>query len=535
MHDFNLKITKILLIVLMVAIIFGMVSGISALKNTFYWRTPYFVMQLDYLKEKLAFMSYMREASGNSILSAQGNSTEKAKSIPILLYHGVIKDSNWKSDDVNMSLNDFQAQMFALKKAGYQTIKLQDYLDFMTGKKQLPAKSFMLTFDDGRKDSFYPVDPIFRVLGYSAVMNVITGRSLGPENEKGSFHLSQIELQKMAESGRWEMASHTQNGHDYEKISSTDNSGHFLSDKLWLASENRLETDAEYAQRVGTDLANSKQDIEKYLQVKPLAFAYPFGDFGQESINYPGSQTVLTEVLHELFPITFYQTRGSEYMNNYPSNPFMTRRIDMKSEVNVSSEVGAEKLVELMNNDMEKSLDYTDNFTKNNGWLQGWGQLTFNKNRMTISDSPTDDSGMTFLGGTFLWKDYISQVRVSLPKGGAFALVARYQNEDNYVACDFTDFHVAFAQRANGVDEPDREQLIQTNLNSGRIADVGVSVQGDKAICYLDGKPAATGVVERGLENGGVGIKMWDLNSKKGSLLIVSDLKVTGNVPAVIQ
>jgi len=539
MHNFNLKMIKIILVILMLAVVFVMVKGIGLLKNNYYWRTPYFVMQYDFIKDKIAFANYMNGGisdwfrSSKNISSSQASQEETAKSIPVLLYHGVMKDPNWKLDDVNISLEDFRQQMFALKKAGYQTITLEEYLDFMNGKRALPAKSFMLTFDDGRKDSFYPVDPILKVLGYTAVMNVITGRSLGQENEKGSFHLSQIELQKMTESGRWEMASHTENGHDYEKISPSDNAGHFLSDKLWLASENRMETDTEYFDRVSKDLAASKADIQKKLGVKALAFAYPFGDFGQESSNYPDSQNILPGILRKIFPVTFYQTRGSEFLNNYQGDPFMTRRIDMKSEINVFSDASAKNLVNLLNNDMEKSLDYTDNFEKNNGWLQGWGTLAFSKNRMTISDSPTDDSGMTFLGGTYLWKDYFFQVRASLPKGGAFALAARYQNEDNYAACDFTDIHVAFAQRAGNKDEPDKEQLMQTNLTNGRIADIGISVQGDKATCYLDGKPVTSGVIETGLENGGIGIKMWDINQMKGSSLIVSDLKVMAALPAV--
>jgi peptidoglycan/xylan/chitin deacetylase (PgdA/CDA1 family) len=40
----------------------------------------------------------------------------------------------------------------------------------MKGEKILPKKSFLLTFDDGRKDSFYPVDPVLKKLNYNAVI-----------------------------------------------------------------------------------------------------------------------------------------------------------------------------------------------------------------------------------------------------------------------------------------------------------------------------------------------------------------------------
>src|SRR3989344_2575986 len=46
---------------------------------------------------------------------------DRAKSIPVLVYHGVLDDP----DGVNILLKDFKAQLFALKKSGWQTITLE--------------------------------------------------------------------------------------------------------------------------------------------------------------------------------------------------------------------------------------------------------------------------------------------------------------------------------------------------------------------------------------------------------------------------
>src|SRR3989339_479020 len=96
-------------------------------------------------------------------------------SIPGLLYHGIID----KPDGANILLENFKDQMFALKKAGWQTISIEDFYAFTRGEKQVPDKSFLLTFDDGRKDSYYPVDPILKALDYNAVIFVISKYSLG--------------------------------------------------------------------------------------------------------------------------------------------------------------------------------------------------------------------------------------------------------------------------------------------------------------------------------------------------------------------
>lgn len=528
MHDFNLKMVKVLLVALTVSIVFGMVSGISLLRNSYYWRTPFFVMQADFVKETLLFASYEHGgifawlASLRKPQPAPVADNETAKSIPILLYHGVIDDPKWQPDDVNMSLKDFRAQLFALRHAGWRTISLPDYLAFMAGKKTLPAKSFILTFDDGRKDSYYPVDPILRVLGYAAVMNVITGRSLAPESEKSNFHLSQIELKKMAESGRWEMASHTKDDHGYVPIAPSDRSetAHALTDRQWIAREGRLETDLEYAARVERDLKESKADIEKRLLVRPIAFAYPFGDFGQESLNHPESTALLAGILRPLFPITFYQTRGSEFINNYAGDPFMSRRIDMKSEKGVSVAASAANLLRLFDNNREKALDYADDLTADRGWLRGWGTLSVGGGTMALGDSPTDDSSMAFLGGSYLWKDYYLKAQVSTKNAAAFSLLARYGNEGNHVACDFTADHVAFAEQVSGHDRLDTERLQKTGIDTGRMIEAGIAVYGSWVGCYLDGKLVVSGSIGGDLANGGIGFKMWDTDQKGGAIVL---------------
>lgn len=530
MHNLNLKMIKIILVIAIGCVVFTMVNGITILKNNYYWRTPYLKMQTDYLKTELAFINYNYGGIINWLTANKKNATpasEKSKSVPILLYHGIIENPDWQPDDVSIRLADFRDQLFALKKAGWQTISLSDYLAFSQGKKSLPEKSFMITFDDGRKDSFYPVDPILRVLGYSAVMNVITGRSLGLGNETSSFHLSQNELEKMIESGRWEMASHTQNGHDYEKISEDGQEGHFLSDKLWLASQKRLETDDEYKKRVYSDLLNSKKDLEKKLGVKVLAFAFPFGDFGQASNNFPASKDILAGITSSIFNLSFYQIGVSDFPTNYPENSYLAKRI------NVTSPMGGNELLKMLADNKDKPINYTDNFSMDNGWLKGWGISKIDKNTLTISDSPTEDSGLTFLSGTYLWSDYYAEARISLVKGSGFAITARYKDENNYVTCDFSDTHMALTQRVDKIDKPDIEVDQIFNFSSRNNFIAGIYVYGNQASCFLDGQEIVTGAIENGLTHGGISFKIWDFDKNiKGSTVVIKNLKVSP-APAV--
>jgi peptidoglycan/xylan/chitin deacetylase (PgdA/CDA1 family) len=534
MHEFNLKMIKIMLVVVVAAAVVIMVDSISILKGNYYWRRPFFVMQWDYLKTEKAFIDYNYGGITNwlkaskSVPAPGSTQAKKANSIPILLYHGVINNPKWQPDGVSIDLDDFRQQMFLLKKSGYQTIKMEDYLAFTKGEKELPEKSFILTFDDGRKDSYYPVDPILRVLGYTAVMNIITGRSLGADNAKSVFHLSQMELEKMIESGRWQIESHGRDDHNYEKTGPNGEKGHFLSNKLWLDSKNRLETEDEYKKRVYDDLVRSKADIEKKLGTKVLGFAYPFGDFGQAFENFPQSQEILTSIVRLIYPITFYQAGNSDFPTNYKEEAFLTKRIG------VDSSLGPKDLLNLLNNNQEKTIGYTDDFSQDNGWLKGWGSFNISGNSITISDSQSEDSALTFLGGTYLWQDYYVQAKTRLFKGNAFALTARYYDENNFVSCDFSDDHVALAQRVKKADLLDTETLLETNLNSGREAIVGISVKQGMGSCFLDGKKVVTGPIDNSLKHGGISFKIWDPNpAQKGSALTIRDLRTSALPPAL--
>jgi len=477
------------------------------------------------VKTKIDFIDYSYGSIWKWLSLGENNELKsanfsKARSVPILLYHGVIEDPNWKPDEVSIRLNDFKNQMFALKKSGYQTIKLEDYLKFSRGEKELPEKSFLLTFDDGRKDSYYQADPILRTLGYTAVMNVITSRSLGPDNEKSSFHLSETELQKMVVSGRWELESHGKDDHDLQMISSDGTQGHFLTNKLWLKNENQMETDEEFKKRIIDDLLESKKDLENDLNIKVIAFAYPFGDFGQASQNFPQGQEILQKIASIIYPLSFTQLSSGDFPTNYPENSPVAKRITITSAIN------PEDLLVLLESERDKALDWKDNFEENHGWLKGWGSVKFQDNSMIIGDSANDDSGSEFLAGSYLWKNYSLEARIKVENGTAFTFASRYKNAKNYASCNFYPNRVVFTQELNNMDQPEIETMSETNIEKGIEIQAGMQVKDNYANCFLNGKKIVSGKIDPSLGNGGIAFKIWD-TIEKGSRMTIKHLSVS--------
>jgi hypothetical protein len=111
-------------------------------------------------------LDYERQNYGQVSASAPNRATD----VPVLLYHGVVA----KSDRFSLTADQLKEQLFALKKAGYQTIRLTDFEAWKKGERELAARSFLLTFDDGRNDSYDGADPLLKALDFTAVMFVAT-------------------------------------------------------------------------------------------------------------------------------------------------------------------------------------------------------------------------------------------------------------------------------------------------------------------------------------------------------------------------
>jgi len=93
--------------------------------------------------------------------------------IPILAYHQVGMDI---SSEYNIPTAEFEKQLDVLKAYGYQTINLQDYLDYSLGKGTPPKKPVIITFDDGYQNLYKYAAPALKARGMTATFFIITGK-----------------------------------------------------------------------------------------------------------------------------------------------------------------------------------------------------------------------------------------------------------------------------------------------------------------------------------------------------------------------
>ena len=148
--------------------------------------------------------------------------------VPVVTYHNIGESSKW----YYVSPKHFEYQMTFLKLLGYSPISLQEMMAGLAGKRTLPWKPIVITFDDGYQDNWSQAVPILEKYGFRATFFVVTGK-MGTRG-----YMSWTELQAMQEKGM-EIGSHTVNHYPPSVINLKEFSRELLLSRLML--ENNLE------------------------------------------------------------------------------------------------------------------------------------------------------------------------------------------------------------------------------------------------------------------------------------------------------
>ena len=160
---------------------------------------------------------------------------------PILLYHHVAGEND---DNIRytVTLEQFQEQMDTLKELGYTSIPLSCLIDVINNGGSLPQRPVVITFDDGAEDVYQNAYPLMKSMGMSAVMYLVANRL-----ESDGF-ITTAQMQEMVNEGGWEVGSH---GMTHVSLPTSSS--------------------------LSYEMLQSRQLLEKELNLPVQSFAYPFG------------------------------------------------------------------------------------------------------------------------------------------------------------------------------------------------------------------------------------------------------------------
>lgn len=207
--------------------------------------------------------------------------------IPILLYHHIEpKDQAEAAGHKNIYTDSgyFEKQMAYLKSSGYTTLSVEQLVNALVNKEKLPAKSIVLTFDDGYNDFYTNAYPVIQKYGLFANVMIPTGLL----NNYG--YLTWEELQTMTSGGLVFSYNHTWS---HASLASK------LTEKIKFEI---LTAREQLISRFGTNGSN--------------IFAYPYGSNSSQVIDFlranqfvAGLSTIPGHVQCDSFIMTLHRNR----------------------------------------------------------------------------------------------------------------------------------------------------------------------------------------------------------------------------------
>jgi peptidoglycan/xylan/chitin deacetylase (PgdA/CDA1 family) len=116
--------------------------------------------------------------------------------VPILMYHSVPAQANY-ANRLTVSAQAFERQMRFLKERKFNVLTLEELGGLISGKKRIPPRSVVITFDDGYRDNYSNAFPILQKYALPATIFIIVNEVSRLQGDR----LSWEEISQMRDSG----------------------------------------------------------------------------------------------------------------------------------------------------------------------------------------------------------------------------------------------------------------------------------------------------------------------------------------------
>lgn len=210
---------------------------------------------------------------------------KQAHNVPVLMYHHVTP----RGGMIAATPQVFEQQIVGLARAGYRSLDTGEFIGHLQGRP-VPAKSVLITFDDGYLDNWVHAHPVLQRYGMKAVLFVVTGwvadgplrphAGQGPVPEMPDHDACKrlieqggqdevmarwSELQAMRAAGTFEIHSHTHT--------------HTRWDKLYAQDAARK------CEMLERDLALSRQALAQHMGAASDQLCWPQGYFDADYLR----------------------------------------------------------------------------------------------------------------------------------------------------------------------------------------------------------------------------------------------------------
>lgn len=221
---------------------------------------------------------------------------EVRANITVLAYHDVADQASRQMSVGNstVSTENLRAQFEWLKTHDYEVIGVDALLEARQGKRTLPEKAVLLSFDDGYASVYDKVYPLLKAYHYPALIALVShwlevGDGLQvPFSERETWprdhFLSWKQIREMAGSGLVEVASHSHDSHrGIPGNPALDLQPAYVTRHYDPATQT-YENDAAYARRLREEMQQGSDTIYHHVGVRPRVMVWPYGHYNQPAL-----------------------------------------------------------------------------------------------------------------------------------------------------------------------------------------------------------------------------------------------------------
>lgn len=203
----------------------------------------------------------------------------------VLAYHDVEDDA---ADQRYLSVRTsaLNEQISWLLHNGYHAISVQDILDAHDGKKTLPPKAVLLSFDDGYSSFYTRVWPLLQAWNVPALWAPVGSWVDTPAHQKVNFgglmtprdrFATWDMVRELSHSPLIEIGSHTWASHYGIPANPQGSREPAIANRFYDKATGRYETDRQFNQRIGDDVRKVTEKITQVTGKAPRAWVWPYG------------------------------------------------------------------------------------------------------------------------------------------------------------------------------------------------------------------------------------------------------------------
>ncbi|MCF7838175.1 MAG: tetratricopeptide repeat protein [Candidatus Marinimicrobia bacterium] len=413
-----------------------------------------------------------------------------------LAYEGISE----KERDVSPLL--FREHLDALREAGYIPIGLQDIRDFYREGKPLPRKAVLMSFDQARKSAYFDARGPLQRAGWNAVIFLWTK----PIVTEDPASLRWPYVRTMLREGAWEVGVQ---GHDaFTRIVSDSAGGrrNFLTAPQWIEAENRYETPEEFSRRLINDHELARALVEERTQTQPLAFAFPYGDFGQYDQRALLSRRLNLDLVGRYYDLGF--VLGNTALNTRHTDPRRLNRLLVHPDWS-----GAE-LVQRLAFAWPRAEGYRAEtlMTNSVAWIADWGNVHLDDQGVHLQALPATTGAKAWISGTDLFKDFSVAFELRDVQGQFGLFLRSTPDSEDYVYLVFSAQGQAWLRQKHAGMQPFTLASARFRPDAEGAMHIQAFLRDNLVYARVNGQPLFQDIVTtRGHSRPGlVGCSVWD-------------------------